>query len=264
MRKFIVSGRFFQKIPYKSDLQYVSRIARRYKLPIDRIDSVFGFIDEYAPLYGGRVWNKADSGISVKKIEAMNRFGIGFGLAMSNKFFNDEAYEVSKKVIEMMPKSDLNYIIITNDTLSRKVREDFPDMHQKLSCIAEVDNVEEIYKKLELYDIVTLHVDQNLRDEFLRLIPESIKSKIVLFGIGQCATYCRHKICYTSVSLSNLKQKHNCISCIKKLDEKNGKEPLDVPFHVPFDLRDSRFDGFEIFKLPAPAKDMVKLLGVVA
>jgi len=261
MRKFIISGRELQGIIYVNEKQYVKDICNIYKLPKEQIDSVYGFINRYAPLYGGRVWGKADKGLSIEKILALNYNQIAFGLAISNSFFEERAYFKTKRVIEKMPNHDLNYVIIANDELSMRVRKDFPNLKQKMSCIQEVDSLDGIYDKLSLYDEITLHVDQNLRAGFISSIPEDLKSKVILFGIGQCATFCKNKICYTGVSLKNLKKENKGYSCIKKVESSPNKPPSNVPFHISFDLSDSMFDGFNKIKLPSIAKNMCKLLG---
>lgn len=258
MRKYIISGRHLQHIGYVNDKAYVNYCLMYYQLDMSQVDSVFGFYDHFLPLYGGRAWQSKDTGLSLTKIKALNSYGIGFGLAISGSFFTEDAYSQSiDTILMLMDLSDKNYLIISNDQLALRIKENYPHIRTKYSAISDVEDVEGVIGALFLYDEIALHIDKNYNHELLMSIPEDIKDRVIVFGNGTCAAHCRNKICYVNISRRHLGLSTANYGCIKGLDRANGK-PVPGNEYYEFDLTHERFDGFNTIKLIKPLTGIIK------
>lgn len=161
-----------------------------------QIESVFGHIDEFSKLYGGRPYNKKNA-ITQKQIEQLEEYGIGIALTFTNHFFSEEDYEDSYHILKKHHKRN-NSIICTNDELAMRIKEDFPEYKLKGSLIKNINTHEKIEKSLSIYDYVVIPMEKNDDDAFLSKIKE--KNRIILFGNGACAYTCPQRSCYISIS----------------------------------------------------------------
>ena len=140
-------------------------------------------------------------------------------------------------------------MICTNHDLARRLRDDYPEYTLRLSSIVEYREIEPIEKALNLYDYVTLHADQNDRRDFIRSLPN--KERVILFANAACAYFCRAKTCYERMAERNRGVHSGKTGCARPTDKKGD--------YIEFDLNDPLFDGFQLFKLVKPAKDVSKV-----
>ncbi|MBF0622116.1 MAG: hypothetical protein HQL54_09325 [Magnetococcales bacterium] len=238
-RELIVSGR---------NLGHAKNILRVLELRYEafsnyKIRSVFGFVQKFTPFYGGRGYNKPNA-LSFEQLDILRQNNISLDLVLSNHFFSQEAYKKTWPLLEQLALPG-NGVICLNDDLTRMIKRDFPGYTRRLSAIREVDTLEGIESALELYDFVTLHIDQNDRIEFLQSIPW--KEKVIVFGNGRCGYPCRNRSCYLGIS-EVMFGKQETSKCSKGGQSKK-KSPMEEDPYYAFDLEDPRFDGFSTFKL---------------
>lgn len=236
-RTFTISARGKQpKIP-------VFQFLRRHfgHLPLNRIESLFGFV-EYSPLYGGRVFHGRE--LSERDVFQLNNAGIGLRLPLSNHFVSREEYEASRAFLEKYHREN-NSVIVTNDDLARWVRADFPDYRIDASVIKNVNTPKKLQQTLELYDEVVLPMASNEDPPFLESIAD--KGRITLFANAGCAFTCPSKTCYVSVSKINKRDSEQAFQCSQSLKE---RELLGM---IDFDVEALVRLGFHSFKLLRPA-----------
>lgn len=207
-------------------------------LPIDQIDSVFGFV-ERSPLYGGRPFVEPE--LSPPDVWALYDHGIGLRLPVSNSFVTRDEYDDAKAFLNKYHR-DGNSVIVANDDLAGWIRQDFPRFHIEASAIKNVDNSRKLAQALERYDTVVLPAKSNDDVAFLQGIED--KGRIRLFLNAGCAYNCPSKICYPAVSHMN-KYQGAVFRCSQPLI------PRDVKMH-DFDEVGFVEMGFSRFKVLRP------------
>lgn len=232
--KFIVSSREIQ--PEISIIDYL-KIHYIYINP-EQIDHVFGSTTQGSPLYGGRVYDSRHS-LTDKHIEELRNNNIGLSLNLSNHFFDKKAYDESLDLLNKHHHTN-NSLIITNDSLAKQVRKDFPLYQLKASIIKNITTIQKIEKALEIYDYVTLPMDKNDDDNFLRQI--EAKDKVILFANAACAYNCPACTCYLGFSRINRGEKATSECSRKKIQ----RPSLGSVF---FDIEKLSSLGFCYFKL---------------
>lgn len=205
---------------------------------ISQIESVFGSTRYASRLYGGRP-NRTKYELTERHCACLEQHGIHLALALTNHFFDEDAYRASWPLLEACHKPG-NSIICTNDELALRLRQDFPSYELKASIIKQLDTLEKIEGALRLYHSLTLPMDKNDDDDFLHKIPE--KHRIILFGNANCAYTCPDRSCYLGFSQENFKVP--VTSCCSK-----GQAPRLDMGHVYFDVRKLADMGFTRFKL---------------
>ncbi len=180
-----------------------------YKLPLDSIDSVFGFPDIPCPFYGGRnfyvnPWATRQRVVelSIDDIQSLYLKGIGFRIPLTNHFVTREEYEVGQSVLNRFHRMG-NSVIVYNDNLARWIRDDFPLYRVEASVIKGVKTHEKIREVLDLYDslVPAFEVHEDL--EFLKAVPMGLRPRIRLFANVSCERGCPSRICYSFFSKVN-------------------------------------------------------------
>jgi len=205
-------------------------------LPLDMVDSVFGFVEK-CTLYGGRVFTGPQ--LSARDVFKLNQANIGLRLPLTNHMAEREEYESYRPMLSRY-YHPLNSLIVTNDDLARWIRDDYPYFVIEASVIKNIRSKRKLDDALEIYDTVVLPMTANDDRAFLEAIPD--KDRIRLFANGGCALTCPSRICYPSISKMN-KFKGGEPRCSQSLKQ---REILGM---VDFDLKELRDLGFKHFKL---------------
>jgi hypothetical protein len=174
-----------------------------FRFSYDDIDSVYGQVEEYIPLYGGRPAEVPE--IMKEDVSWIYDKGIGVKLTLQNKFITDKAYKDSKSALKEYNKKG-NSIIVTLDKLAEYIKNDFPNYNIEASCIQDITDNEHYEKKVAtgLYDTIVLPIHCNDDMKFI----ESIKRKdlLRLFMNIECSYNCPSKVCYGPTSKLNTEQ----------------------------------------------------------
>ena len=208
------------------------------KLPLERIDSLFGFV-ERCTLYGGRPFYGPQ--LNDQDVEALYRHSIGLRLPLTNLFVSEEEYREYQWLLEKYHRPG-NSIITTADHLAQWIRRDYPLYQLEASVIKNIDTPEKIDAALALYDTVILPMRLNVQPEFLATIPAATKKRITLFANAGCAFNCPVKLCYTAISKMN-KFTGAPFNCSK------ATMPRREMGMLSFDLQKLHSVGFRRFKL---------------
>jgi len=168
-------------------------------VPLDQIDSIFGFL-EPSPLYSGRPFVARQ--LSAADLRAMEERGIGLRIPFTNHVVSEQEYVQQKAMIGNYHRKG-NSVICTSDSLAARIRQDFPQYRIEASILKEIDSHEKIAQALDLYDTVILPMNLNARTSFLEKVEN--KSRITLFGNAGCALTCPERICYREISKLNKK-----------------------------------------------------------
>ncbi|HKL09459.1 MAG TPA: hypothetical protein VJ896_11835, partial [Bacteroidales bacterium] len=91
-------------------------------IPLHKIDSVFGFVEQ-STLYSGRPFLHPQ--LSEKDIQYLYDKNIGVRIPFTNHFFTDDEYKNNRKILEKYHK-DRNSLIITNNELAQRIKNDYP------------------------------------------------------------------------------------------------------------------------------------------
>ncbi|MFO7828711.1 MAG: hypothetical protein R6V23_08840 [Bacteroidales bacterium] len=164
---------------------------------LNKIDSIFGFVEQ-STLYSGRPFLHPQ--LSGKDIEFLYDNNIGVRIPFTNHFFNDDEYKKNQKILEKYHK-DGNSLIITNNELAKRIKNDYPKYHIEASILKEIDTIEKIDAALNLYDTIVLPMNVNRKKDLLQNIKQ--KHRITLFGNAGCALTCPNRICYEYISKRN-------------------------------------------------------------
>ena len=205
-------------------------------LPLEQIDSVFGFVEKCS-LYGGRVFTGPQ--LSNHDVYKLNQANIGLRIPLTNHLAERDEYEFYQPMLRRY-YHPLNSVIVTNDDLAQWIRDDFPYFVLEASVIKNIKSKRKLEAALNIYDTVVLPMTANDDREFLESIPD--KDRIRLFANGGCALTCPSKICYRAISEMN-KFKGGEPRCSQEL---KSREILGM---VDFDLDELRSMGFKNFKL---------------
>lgn len=220
-----------------SDTPILGFLARNFpNIPYNQIDSVFGFLEK-STLYGGRPYTEPQ--ISDADVCKLYSVGIGVRIPLTNHYVEPEEYQENLPLLEKHHREG-NAVIITNDQLARRIRQDFPRYKIEASVIKNIDTHDEIKSAFELYDTVVLPMRLNNNSEFLMAVEN--KERITLFANAGCALTCPSNICYPSISKFN-KFKGGELMCSQTL---KYRELLGM---VDFDLEKLSSLGFNRFKL---------------
>jgi hypothetical protein len=209
-------------------------------VPLDRIDSFFGFT-EACSLYGGRIFGGTE--LSRYDVRSLYKMSINLRLPLTNHHATPQEYEENRDYLEKYHRPG-NSLIITNDELAGWIRSDFPDYKLEASVIKNIDNLAKLEAAFEIYDTVILPMQSNDDEEFLKAIDN--KRAVTLFANAGCAYTCPSKICYPSISKVNKTGDQSLFRCSQQMKERNTIGMYD------FDLDYLRSLGFERFKLLRP------------
>lgn len=200
------------------------------------ITSVFGFFEEFSPLYGGRIYSGAE--ISDDDVSYLYSHGLSLKLTLTANKATREEYEDSKELLDKYHKEG-NTVAVVNDDLARWIKEDYPKYLVEASVIKNT-KFSQIEDVLSLYDVVVLPMFMN--DDIEQLKEVKQKDKVILFGNAGCAYNCPSKICYPSMSKINKKEEAPQFLC----SQQTIPRP-EVGLHF-FDLDLLKKLGFNSFK----------------
>jgi hypothetical protein len=209
-------------------------------LPLEQIDSFFGFT-EASTLYGGRFFHNTE--LSRYDVRSLYKMNINLRLPLTNHYATPEEYEENQPFLEKYHRPG-NSLIITNDELAGWVKVDFPDYKLEASVIKNINTLRKVEAAFEIYDTVILPMASNDDEALLKSIDN--KKNITLFANAGCAYTCPSKICYVSISKANKANDNSLFKCSQKLKERNMIGMYD------FDLDHLQDLGFERFKLLRP------------
>ena len=205
-------------------------------IPIQEIDSVFGFVEE-STLYGGRIFVKPE--LTPQDVADLYGAEIGVRLPLTNHFATASEYEANAPLLDKYHRYG-NAAIVTNDDLARWIRRDFPKYRIEASVIKNLKRYDRISAAFDLYDTVVLPMELNQDEAFLEAAP--CKDRITLFANAGCALTCPSKICYMSISKIN-KAGAGEFLCSQTLKERQALGMVD------FDLGRLQALGYSRFKL---------------
>lgn len=240
-KKFMASGR-----PIPPDGDIISHIHRLYPEYAANVDEVFGFVPEPLRLYGGRPpgWG---TGLSDRQIARLRDCGIGFGLNLTNHFFNDEAYAEALPTLRRLYVEGTS-ITCTNDQLAERLRSDFPKYKLKASVLKHLNTKAKLDAALNLYDYAVM--SNRLSDDEEFLVSLENKSRILPWAVVWCAYSCRRLLCWPSASkqwmgMANARMSEADLQLCDQLRESFPPRAfrLDAP----------KFAGFTRFKLGMPS-----------
>ena len=205
-----------------------------------QIESVFAFVEQHAPLYGGRV-HQPERAFNPSHLDELYRLGVNLSIPFTNHFFDRDAYTKSLPVLDANHRAG-NSVILMDDEFARQVRQDFPLYRRKGSVIKKLLSPTALAKALDLYDTVVLPMERN--DDFSLLQTLEPKESIQIFANASCAYTCPAKICYPSVSRINRGEAPaDAFACSQP---KIARDMLGTIF---FDIDQYRELGFTNFKL---------------
>jgi hypothetical protein len=188
-----------ERVPIGTFLMaWLAQLNRIKDVSFDQIDSVFGFVDEPSPLYGGRAFTNAQ--ISQQDIHFLYDHNIGLKLLLSNLQVNDDDYKQSMGLLKRF-HYDGNILSIASDLLAKRIKSDFPKYFIESSVVKEPNSLDNIEDILSLYDGIVLPIILN--DDLGLLESISEKERVVLFANTECSYNCPSKVCYPSVSRFN-------------------------------------------------------------
>ncbi len=235
---YSVSGRWAEK---KAEILKYLQFYYIY-IDIRQIETVFGSTTIPSGLYGGRVYNPAQS-FTEKHLDTLYSRDISLALTLTNHFITKETYAENLSFLEVYHREG-NVIICTSDEFARMLRRDFPLYKIRASIIKNLNTLEKVNKAFDLYDDVVIPMEMNDDDEFLESLPQ--KERIMLFANAACAYNCPARICYADISKFN-QNKTGKIRCSK---EKSGLYEFAYYF---FNVEKFNSMGYSKFKL-IPAK----------
>lgn len=228
--RYTISAR--GKNPQDSVLAFLAR--NFASIPLEQIDSVFGFV-EYTPLYGGRIYGQAE--FSPQDVDLLYGAGIGVRLPLTNHYVDEAEYEQSRSLLEKYHRPG-NAVIVTNDDLARWLRRDFPGYRIEASVIKNLRSYARIEEAMTIYDTAVLPMELNEDEAFLAAAPE--KRRITLFANAGCALTCPSRICYVSISKIN-KRSGGQFKCSQNLKQREQRGMVDFDLERLQDLGYSRF-----------------------
>jgi len=240
-KKFTASARTF---PPEGDV--IAHIRRFFPEYAANVDEIFGFAPERLRLYGGRPpgW---DPGTSDKSLARLRDFGIGFGLNLTNHYFNDEAYAEALPTLRRLHVEG-NSVTCTNDELARRLRNDFPLFKLKASVLKHLNTKEKLNEALQLYDYAV--VPNHLSDDEAFLTSLENKPRIVVWAVVWCAYTCKRLACWPSASKQWMGMDSPMMPAAgsRMCDYTRETQP---PMAFRLDL--PKFSGFTRFKLGMPS-----------
>ena len=166
-------------------------------IPLKKVDSIFGFVEK-STLYSGRPFLHPQ--LSDEDINYLYHHEVGIRIPFTNHYFSDQEYQKNKTILDKYHRKG-NSLIITNDQLAQRIKNDYPDYHIEASILKEIDTLEKIERALNLYDTIVLPMNVNRNKKLLQNIGP--KHRITLFGNAGCALTCPNRICYEYISKRN-------------------------------------------------------------
>lgn len=172
------------------------------------VDSIYGFA-EYTPLYGGRPFRSPE--LSEADIAWMYDNNIGFRIPLQSFHIDDENYKENKHFLEKYHREG-NGLILVDDTVALKVRNDFPKYRLENSIIRGARSIQDIKDRLALYDFIV--PDQKIFDlemDWSALSSDEM-ARLRLFMTHFCVYDCPAKACHKQFSEVNYKIQNSSVA----------------------------------------------------
>lgn len=223
-----------------------------FEFDYEDVDCMYGQVDEYMPLYGGRPALYPE--INKDNVKWLYDKGIGVKLTLQNKTPTEKAYKESKSALKEYNRNG-NAVITFSDKLAEWIKNDFPNYKIEASCIQDITTNEQYEKKvaLGLYDTIVLPIHCNDDMKFI----ESIKRKdmLRLFMNIECSYNCPSKTCYGTTSKINLILKKKFVCSLIHLGQERSFYNDDINWsEFYFDLKKYEAMGINKFKLVTPTE----------
>ena len=202
--KFIVSSR---NKPTNEDI--LNHLSVEYDfLPTNQIESVYGFTEEWIPMYGGRSF-KEGYNLTDQNLADLYNAGIAYRIPLTNLLTTPDDYKQCMPFLDKHHR-DLNSVIVSNKKIAEWIKEDFPRYKIECSTIRNY-TPPQIDKILDqgLFDSVVLSARFNPSDEIEKI---KNKDKVIVFANSKCGWTCMTPTCYMQVSQFNKKipETHEC------------------------------------------------------
>lgn len=192
---------------YKKPEESIINLIQRYNLEYNSlrlphtVDSIYGF-SEACPLYGGRPYQREE--LSLEDIRTMYDLGIAYRIPIQAYNVTNEVYKESIPFLNKHHREG-NVLIIQDDALAEKIRNDFPNYKIEASIIKRLSTIEEMVQALKLYDTIIPHQKSfDTTIDKTKLSYELIKSLRIYLCHG-CIYNCDSYICYPTFSKLNKK-----------------------------------------------------------
>ena len=140
---------------------------------IEEITGVFGFVQEYSPLYGGRIYYGAE--ITEEDLVFLQDKGLSLKLTLTSRIVSKKDYLDSREMLNKYYYHG-NTIAAVNDNLARWIKRDFPNYIVEASVIKNI-GWGDIEATLEIYDTIVLTMDKN--DDLENLSKIKDKERII-------------------------------------------------------------------------------------
>jgi len=231
--------------------------------PISDIDSVFGFLIESTPLYGGRnyyvnpwVTRKRVPELSARDVEALKELKIGLRVPLTSLFVTEKEYENSAPFFERLKTVYSPTALVARDELARAIRRDYPWLKIEASVIRDLRTVSSIERALETYDSVVPAFEAH---EDLDLLDKLPRDKTRLFANVSCERACPARICYAYFSRVNKNPRDGvdlgppCSQSIERLSK--ATTPTGGMTRYPIErYKEMGFDKFKLLRERVPGQ----------
>jgi len=206
---------------------------------LSQVESLFGFVEEYSSLYGGRAFNKKNTLDQNHILELYNN-QIAISITLTNHYFSEDEYKENLPLLQKHHKKG-NSIVCVNDDLAKRIKKDFPLYILKASLIKDLNTYEKVEEAFRIYDFVVVPMEMNDDDNFLNSLPN--KDRVIVFANANCAYNCSSRICYSAISKKFMQKSLPAQTCSVDI------LPRDQLGHIFFDLKKLVKLGFTHFKL---------------
>ena len=201
-----------------------------------KITGVYGFMEEYSPLYGGRIYQGTE--ITKPDFKFLRDNNLQLKINLTGHRATEKEYEDSRELLNAYYYKN-NVISVVDDNLAKWIKRDYPNYILEASVIKKV-SFDTLDKTLKLYDQVVLPMALN--DNLVELEGVKEKDRVILFANAGCGYTCKHQICYSSVSKINKREKGAEYLCSEKLKPRKEFKLYE------FDVELLKSIGFKNFK----------------
>ena len=233
-----------------SELPVIPYIKELYDfLEWDEIESVFGFTDQYCPLYGGREY-KPELSLSFENLQELREYDIGLRLPLTNHFVTEEAYEQSRVFLDTHHWPG-NSVIVLQPVLGEWLARDYPWYDIEVSVIRDYapEAVDKVLEKYPWINNLVLDMQYSQVSVHERLSKIVNKDKVRMFANARCRLFCNNPICYLAHSQNN---KAFADSSIPVTAERCSRPQLPKDPYTVFDLEPMKAMGFTKYKFIPP------------
>tara|TARA_Y100000310_G_C20684169_1_gene817925 strand:+ start:2741 stop:3550 length:810 start_codon:yes stop_codon:yes gene_type:complete len=233
-----------------SELPVIPYIKELYDfLEWNEIESVFGFTDQYCPLYGGRQY-KPELSLSFENLQELKDYNIGLRIPLTNHYVTEESYAQSRSFLDTHHYPG-NSVIVLQPLLGEWLARDYPLYSIEISVIRDYtpESVDRVLEKYSWADCVVLDMQYSQISAHDRLDKIVNKDKVRMFANARCRLFCDNPICYLAHSQNNVQLGDNTVHVIAELC---SRPPLPKNPYTLFDLEPMKAMGFNKYKFIPP------------